>query len=93
MLSDLVAAECTERMEYYKTIAGEREYSIERTRSVKNADGTDSHVTYNIVTSHRECYLIVSASVPRPAMAVVYLPTQCLTTVLQHGPMLHVQGL
>ena len=61
MLSDLVPAECTERMEYYKTIAAEREYSIERTRSVRNADGTDSHVTYNIVTLHLECYLVVRA--------------------------------
>ena len=58
MISDLVCAEPTERMEYFKTLAGKREYVNERTRAVKNSDGTDSLQTFKIVTDHKECYLI-----------------------------------
>ncbi len=58
MISDLTPSEPTERMEFWKTIVGKREFEIERTRSVKNADGTDSHVTFKIVTDHKETYLI-----------------------------------
>ncbi len=58
MIADLVKAECDERMEYYKTIVGKRQYEIERTRTVKTHDGTESMITCKIVTDHRECYLV-----------------------------------
>jgi hypothetical protein len=65
-----------ERLEYLKTIAGKREYEIERTRTVKNADGTESHQTFKIVTDHRETYLIVRAWVvdPRPSSPILAHP-------------------
>ena len=58
MLADLIKSECDERMEFYKTIVGKREYEIERTKSVKNTDGSESLVTFKIVTDHKEVYLI-----------------------------------
>jgi hypothetical protein len=58
IISDLTPSEPTERMEFWKTIVGKREYEIERTRLVKNADGTESHMTFKIVTDHKETYLI-----------------------------------
>ena len=60
MISDLTPAECTEKMEAIKTIVGEREIEIERTRSVKTQDGTEQHVTYRIVTDHKQVYVVVS---------------------------------
>ena len=58
MISDLTPAEPTERMEFWKTIVGKRQYEIERTRLIKNADGTESHMTFKIVTDHAETYLV-----------------------------------
>ena len=58
MISDLTPSEPNERMEFWKTITGKREFEIERTRLVKNNDGTESHMTFKIVTDHKETYLI-----------------------------------
>jgi hypothetical protein len=60
MSSDMVQAECTEKMEATKTIVGEREIEIERTRSVKSVDGTEQHMTYKIVTDHKWVKIIAS---------------------------------
>lgn len=60
MIADLTPAVCTPKMEAIKTIVGEREIEIERTRSVKTADGTDQHVTFKIVTDHKQVYVVVS---------------------------------
>ena len=62
MIADLTPREATPRMEYWKQIVGSsRSFSIERTMSKKNADGTESHVTLWIETVHEETHLIVSA--------------------------------
>jgi hypothetical protein len=87
MLPDLVKAECDERMEYFKTILCKREFEIERTRNVKQADGSDSHVTYKIVTEHREVYVIccnlgqcftTGAEEPSPGKEALIQRTICL---------------
>ena len=58
MLADMTPSECTEKMEAIKTMVGERMIEIERTRSVKTQDGTDQHVTFKIVTDHKEVWII-----------------------------------
>lgn len=68
-------------------IRSKREYEIERTRLVKNADGTESHMTFKIVTDHAETYLIVrigawqhthTFTIPAP----IDSPTLCWIAVL-----------
>jgi hypothetical protein len=58
MISDLTTDSPNERLEYWKQITTKREYSLERTRTIKKSDGSEAHVTVRIVTPHNECHCI-----------------------------------
>jgi hypothetical protein len=60
MTSDLTPADVGERMEYWKQVLTRRQFTIERTRAVKNSDGTDAHVTCEIVTDHSTSFAIMT---------------------------------
>ena len=87
MIADLTPAVCTPKMEAIKTIVGEREIEIERTRSVKTADGTDQHVTFKIVTDHKQVYVVccnmgqcftIGMDEPSPGKDALIQRTVCL---------------
>lgn len=58
MTSDLTPADCGERLEFWKQVLTNGEYSIERTCRAAKADGSDSYVTCEIVTDHSVAYLV-----------------------------------
>lgn len=58
MTKDLTAPECDERMEFWKTIVVNGEYSLERTCSNTSADGSQGYVTCEIVTDHSSAFCI-----------------------------------
>jgi len=60
-----------------------REFTIERTRNVKNSDGTDSMLTFKIVTDHKECLLIVRASPFEPRQRRPFLSHYTHVPLLQ----------
>ena len=57
MTKDLTPAECDERVEYWKTIVVNGEYSIERTCHTKSESG-EGYVTCEIVTDHSSAFAI-----------------------------------
>jgi hypothetical protein len=57
MLADLTAADCGERLEYYKTLTGTGEYQRECAQVVSSG-GTERHVTCKVITEHKEVYTI-----------------------------------
>ena len=61
MTKDLTPHEVDERIEFWKQILTNGEYSIERTCRAQKNDGTDSYITCEIVTDHSVAYCIVSA--------------------------------
>ena len=54
MPSHLTPAECTQRMEFVKTLADmPRRFERSKSLPVKNDEGVEKHVTYKIITEHR----------------------------------------
>lgn len=58
MTSDLTPNEVGERIEYWKSILTNGQYSIERTCRAQKSDGSDSHITCEIVTDHSVANII-----------------------------------
>ena len=65
MVEDLCDHDGTDRLEYWKQIVLKREYTYNRTVSVKTADGTETLRTMRLRTPHNETHLMYVPCHPR----------------------------